>query len=316
MTRRDFCLTAGVAAMGLSEVSLGNAAETNGVSAVEFATWRRFVGTRFGRIAHVDEGRGEAVLFLHGLPLNAFQWRDAIAMLSRERRCLAPDLLGLGHTEVASGAGCGPLDQVAMLVDFLDAKGVRAVDLIASDSGGAVAQHFMTLHPTRVRTALLANCDTEMDYPVAALQPVFALSKEGRFAEVVAGWLADKHLARTAPGGLAACYSAPGKLTDEMLEQYLAPLVATAEKKRRLHDYCLALEANPLAGLEALLRASRVPTRVVWGQQDRIFSTKSPAYLGETLGNSRGVRMLEGYSLFWPEELPEVVVEEARKLWP
>jgi haloalkane dehalogenase len=315
MTRRDFCFAAGVAAMGLSEVSLGGAPRAGGVTAAEFAAWRRFADTRFGRIAHVDEGRGEAVLFLHGLPLNSFQWRDAIAILSRERRCLAPDFLGLGHTDVAAGVGCRPLEQVAMLVEFLDAKGVRSVDLIASDSGGAVAQHFVTRHPARVRTLLLANCDTEIDYPIAALQPVFALSKEGTFADVVASWVADKPQARIAEGGLAACYSAPEKLTDEMLEQYLAPLVATAEKKRRLHDYCLALEANPLAGIEAALRKCRVPTRVVWGENDRIFSTESPGYLGETFGNSRGVRMLEGYRLFWPEELPSVVVEEAKKLW-
>jgi haloalkane dehalogenase len=315
MTRRDFCFATSVAAMGLSEVSLGGAPRAGGVTAAEFAAWRRFTDTRFGRIAHVDEGRGEAVLFLHGLPLNSFQWRDAIAILSRERRCLAPDFLGLGHTEVAAGAGCGPLEQVAMLVEFLDAKGVRSIDLIASDSGGAVAQHLVTRHPASVRTLLLANCDTEIDYPIAALQPVFALSKEGRFADVVASWVADKPQARIAAGGLAACYSAPDELTDEMLEQYLAPLVATARKKRRLHDYCLALEANPLAGIEAALQACRVPTRVVWGEKDRIFSTRSPGYLGKTFGNSRGVRMLEGYSLFWPEELPSVVVEEARKLW-
>jgi haloalkane dehalogenase len=315
MTRRDFCFAAGIAAMGLSEVSLGQGAVRPGVTAADFAAWRRFLDTRFGRIAHVDVGRGEAVLFLHGLPLNGFQWRDAIAVLSRERRCLAPDFLGLGHTEVDPNAACGPLDQVAMLEAFLDAKGVRSVDLIASDSGGAVAQHFVTRHPGRVRTLLLANCDTEIDYPIAALLPVFALSKEAKFADVVTGWLADKELARTAEGGLAACYSAPARLTDEMLEQYLAPLVSSAEKKRRLHEYCLALEANPLAGIEPALRESRVPTRVVWGAADRIFSTKSPEYLGKVFGNSRGVRMIEGYRLFWPEELPEVVVEEARGLW-
>lgn len=32
-------------------------------------------------------------------------------------------------------------------------------------------------------------------------------------------------------------------------------------------------------------------------------------------GNSRGVRRLPGRKLFWPEELPDVVAEEARALW-
>jgi pimeloyl-ACP methyl ester carboxylesterase len=308
MQRRNFVKAAAVsvAGLGLSDVSLAGGAPVA----------RRYVDTRFGRIAHVDRGSGEAVLFLHGFPLNSFQWRDSIKLLSAERRCLAPDFLGLGHTEVADGVGCGPLDQVAMLMEFLDAKSIAAVDLIASDSGGAVAQHLVVRHPERVRTLLLANCDTEIDYPVAVLQPIFELAKKGRFADaVIAAWLADKNAARKAPAGLGDCYSTPDKLNDEMLEQYLAPLVATSAKKQRLHDYCLALEANPLAGIEPDLRACRVPTRIVWGADDRIFSTKSPEYLAKIFGNSRGLRMLDGYKLFWPEERPDVVVEEARKLW-
>lgn len=315
MTRREMVLMAAGAAAGTGLGSIA-AAGAKPVTAAHFNAWRRFTDTRFGRIAHVDEGQGKTVLLLHGLPLNGFQWRDSIRLLARERRCISPDFLGLGHTQVAAGQGCGPLDQLAMLIALLDDKGVRKVDVIASDSGGAVAQHLVTRHPERVRTLLLTNCDTEIDYPVAVLQPIFHLAKQGRFADdVIAAWLADKHLARTGEGSLAACYSGADALTDEMLEQYLAPLVASPASKARLHDYCLALEANPLAGIETKLRNCRVPTRIVWGAEDRIFSTRSPDYLAQTFGNSRGVRKLEGMRLFWPEERPDIVVDEARNLW-
>jgi hypothetical protein len=46
-----------------------------------------------------------------------------------------------------------------------------------------------------------------------------------------------------------------------------------------------------------------------------VFSQKSPEYLARTFGNSKGLRMLAGDKLFWPEERPEIVVEEARRLW-
>jgi pimeloyl-ACP methyl ester carboxylesterase len=286
------------------------------VTAAEFGAARRFVGTRFGRIAHVDRGRGAAVLFLHGLPLNGFQWRDSISMLSSDRRCLAPDFLGLGYTDVAAGQGVGPLDQMAMLLAFLDAKGIAKADVIASDSGGAVAQHLVTRHPERVRSLLLANCDTEIDYPVAALQVPFELSKQGRFADdVVRAWQSDKALVRSDEKGLGACYADAARLPDEVFDEYLLPLFASPEKKTRLHDYVLALEANPLAGIEAALGKCRVPTRVVWGAADRVFSTKSPEYLVKAFGNSKGLRMIDGSKLFWPEERPEILVEEARRLW-
>jgi hypothetical protein len=59
-----------------------------------------------------------------------------------------------------------------------------------------------------------------------------------------------------------------------------------------------------------------VPTRIVWGMGDTIFSPESPGYLDRTFGNSRGVRRLERSKLFWPEERPEIVAAEARALWP
>jgi haloalkane dehalogenase len=312
MRRREFVLVTAGSIVGFGGVSM---ADPLRVTAAEFAAARQFIDTRFGRIAYVDAGNGDAVLFLHGLPLSGFQWRDAIMALSAARRCLAPDFLGLGYTDVAPGQRCAPLDQMAMLIEFLDAKGVRRVDVIASDSGGAVAQHLVTRHPERVRTLLLANCDTEIDYPLSVLQPVFELCRQGKYADVVSEWLADKSKFRSNDQGLGACYAEPDKLAAATIDQYLAPLVASPQRKAKMHEYILALEANPLAGIEEELRKCRVPTRVVWGAEDRIFSTKSPDYLDRTLGNSRGVRMLAGYKLFWPEERPDIVAEEARQLW-
>jgi hypothetical protein len=58
-----------------------------------------------------------------------------------------------------------------------------------------------------------------------------------------------------------------------------------------------------------------VPTRIVWGTADNIFSQASPDYLDRTLGNSRGVRRIPGAKLFFPEEMPELIAEEATRLW-
>ena len=82
-----------------------------------------------------------------------------------------------------------------------------------------------------------------------------------------------------------------------------------------MQAHAVALERNPLTGVEKVLADSRVPVRIVWGTGDAIFSSASPTYLDRTVGNSKGVRRLEGRKLFWPEELPDVVAEEARRLW-
>src|SRR3979411_2575074 len=118
---------------------------------------RRFAQTAFGSIAHIDRGTGPAALFLHGFPLSSFQWRGAIDRLSSYRRGIAPDLLGLGYTVVACGQSHSATAQADMIAAFLDRLEIRQVDLIANDSGGAVAQLFVTTHHLAGRTLLLDN---------------------------------------------------------------------------------------------------------------------------------------------------------------
>lgn len=286
------------------------------IDAAAFHAMRRFIHTPFGRIAYAERGEGPVALFVHGLPLNGFQWRGALERLAPHRRCIAPDSMGLGYSEIPAGQDLAPEAQVSMLVALLDALGAAAVDLVASDSGGAVAQILVARHPSRVRTLLLTNCDVHEDSPPPALLPVIAASRAGTFADdVLAPQLADKATARLASGLGGCCYTDPAGLTDEALECYLRPLVSSPVRKAQLHAYCVALERNPLLPIEPLLQRSRVPLRVVWGTGDTIFDPSGPEWLGRIFPEFRGVRRIDGAGLFFPEEMPDAIAEEARGLW-
>lgn len=323
MQRRHFlALATGTLAAGalggyLPDAFAGRASSATGASgtldAAAFRSLRRFARTGFGNIAYVDHGRGPAALFLHGFPLNSFQWRGAIERLSPHRRCIAPDFLGLGYTEVAQGQSLAPAEQAAMLAALLDRLGIEDVDLIANDSGGAVAQLFVARYPKRVRTLLLTNCDSEIECPPPALLPVIDLARQGRFvSEWLAPWHADTTLARSPEGIGGMCFANPTNPTDEAIEYYLTPLVRAAD---RTHAYAIALEGNSLAGIAPALRQCAAPTRIVWGTSDNIFSTAGAEHLDRSFGRSHGVRWLEGSKLFWPEERPDVIAEEACRLW-
>jgi haloalkane dehalogenase len=322
MRRREFvqmatsALAGGVLTGCGPRLALDGAVNRKPMDAAEFHATRRYAKTRFGNIAYVERGGGNAALFLHGFPLNGFQWRGALDRLSPYRRCVALDFLALGYTEVAEGQSVAPDAQVDMLAALLDSLEIASVDLVANDSGGAVAQLFVTRHPKRVRTMLLTNCDTEQDCPPRALLPVIELAREGKFVDQwLATWRADKTLARSAEGIGGMCYADATHPTDEAIECYFGPLVSSPHRKALVHAYVMALERNVLEGIEPTLQRCEVPTRIVWGADDAIFSAESPDYLDRTLGASRGVRRLAGRKLFWPEELPDVIAAEARQLW-
>jgi len=325
MQRRQFLTAAtGLATLAAAGADAGAAwaegalprAEDDARAARAWNADRRHLPTRFGDIAYVERGAGPVALFLHGFPLNGFQWRGAFDRLSSHRRCIAPDSMGLGFTRVAPGQGVTPSDQANMLAAFLDALKIATVDLVANDSGGAVAQIFVTRFPDRVRTLLLTNCDVEPDSPPPALQPVLALAREGTYPDQwLVPWFKDPKLARSPEGFGGMCFSDPSQPTDAAIAMYFGPLVATAASKALVNAYTLGLDPNPLAGIEASLRRCAVPTRIVWGMADDIFDKRSPDYLAAILPNAKGVRRLPKAKLFWPEEYPDVVAEEALRLW-
>ncbi len=285
------------------------------MDAAAFAARRRWVRTPFGRIACVQQGKGPAALFLHGFPLSGFQWRHAIAQLSSSRRCIAPDFMGLGHSAVAATQDLSPQAQSDMLVALLDALSVAMVDLVANDSGGTVAQLFAVQHPSRVRTMLLTNCDVHQNSPPVQMKNSLAAARAGIYHQKIVRHLQDRGYARSAAGIGGSAYVDPAHFSDEAIEYSFRPLVSSPLRQQQLNGHLAAFEPNPLVAIEASLQRSTIPTRMVWGTADPLFPGRWAEWLHQTLPASRGIRWVEGGRLFWPEEQPALLADEARALW-
>ena len=276
---------------------------------------RRFVDFPMAHVAYVEFGRGPGALFLHGFPPNSYQWRGALERLHPYRRCVAPDLMSLGYTEVPVGQPITPHVQVEMLAAFLDRLNIRDVDLVGNDSGGLVAQLFVAKHPQRVRSLLLTNCDVDENNPPAGVVPLVELAKQGLFVEKrLAPLLADKTLARSLRG-FGSVFTYPERLQDETIEAYLRPIVATPVKMSQANEYVVALGKNELVAIRKDLQAWKGAARMVWGLKDQLFGVQWAEFLDRTLPNSRGIRRIEDANLFFPEEMPDILAEEAKQLW-
>ena len=202
-----------------------------------------------------------------------------------------------------------------MLVAFLDRLAIPSVDLVANDSGGTIAQLLAVQHPARVRTMLLTNCDVHENSPPALLRDAIDEAKAGLSDDKMQRHLDDRVYARSTEGIIGATYMKPANVTDEAIEYYFGPLVASPLRRTQLNHYLVALDPNPLLAIEPKLRRLNTPTRIIWGTADRLFPVTWATWLDKTLPGSRGIRLVEGGKLFWPEERPEVIAEEARALW-
>lgn len=59
------------------------------------------------RLAYVQVGAGDPIVFLHGNPTSSYLWRTVIPRLAPHGRCLAPDLIGMGDSDTLSDSGPG-----------------------------------------------------------------------------------------------------------------------------------------------------------------------------------------------------------------
>ena len=60
---------------------------------------RKSVDILDAQMSYLDTGTGDnAVLFLHGNPTSAYLWRNIMPHVADKARCLAPDLVGMGHS--------------------------------------------------------------------------------------------------------------------------------------------------------------------------------------------------------------------------
>ena len=275
------------------------------MDAATFHSLRRFVQTDSGRIAYVEQGSGPVALFVHGVPLNGFHWRHVMAHLRRHRRCIALDLMGLGYTEIGPAHDVSFAAQARMIVQFLDALGVHQVDLVANDSGGAIAQIFAAASPGRVRTLTLTNCDVHDNWPPPAIAPQLEAARKGVLIDAYAQFLDDPEGRRAR---FARAYADPGVLTDEVYRTYIEPLRASAQNRDNFHRYWLAFDNRQTVAIEPLLRKLRVPTLIVWALDDIFFALRWAHWLRETIPGAERLVEVPGAKLFFPEDRPQALL--------
>ena len=125
---------------------------------------RKRVRVLDSEMAYVDTGAGDPIVFLHGNPTSSYLWRNIIPYVAGQRRCLAPDLVGMGDSRKSSSGTYRFVDHARYLDGWFDALGLtRNVVLVVHDWGSALGFHWARCHPGRV---------TGIAYMEAIVRPV------------------------------------------------------------------------------------------------------------------------------------------------
>jgi pimeloyl-ACP methyl ester carboxylesterase len=140
----------------------------------------RWVTVNGIRIHYYVQGPEDAppALLIHGLGGHAEDWRNLTHwVIMAHRRVYVPDLPGYGRSDWPKNFSYSIPDEAAAMVGFMDALGLKRVDLAGWSMGGWVAQQIAIDHPDRVATLMLfdsAGLHEQPAWDVALFTPTTA----------------------------------------------------------------------------------------------------------------------------------------------
>jgi 3-oxoadipate enol-lactonase len=239
------------------------------------------------RLALSVAGKGDTVLFLHGIGGNRHSWDAQVEFFSRHFRAAAWDARGYGDSEDYEG----PLDFSAFTGDVLrvlDHLQAQKIHLVGLSMGGRIARNFALAHPERLKSLVLAN--TSPGFGALSPAQVSAFLEQRRKLDPVAQ---AKRLL-----GPASPFAA--------FERLVSALGAV-----HVDSYLKTLEASVVQDLAAPVEQIRVPTLVIGGKFDPLYSMDIARGLAERIPGAKLVEIACGHvsNLEDPERFNAVVLE-------
>ena len=70
---------------------------------IDFWWEKKYIEILGKKMAYIDHGEGDSIVFLHGNPASSFLWRNITPYLEGMGRIIVPDLIGMGDSEKLDG---------------------------------------------------------------------------------------------------------------------------------------------------------------------------------------------------------------------
>jgi haloalkane dehalogenase len=122
---------------------------TNVISA-DFPYQTHFIDVYGSKIHYIDEGQGDPILLLHGVPTSSYVWRNIIPYLSTLGRCIAPDLIGMGKSDKPS-IEYTIFDHINYIEKFIESLNLKKLTIIMHGWGSIIGFHYAMHHQQNCR---------------------------------------------------------------------------------------------------------------------------------------------------------------------
>lgn len=245
-----------------------------------------------GRTRFRDEGKGPAIVLIHGMGLNLELWDEHARALAGKYRVIRHDMLGHGGSDAPPGPWT--FGQLArQLLELLGHLKVERPLVVGFSLGGSVAQSFA------------------VDYPASLRGLMIVASACGRTAEEQAAVKARYETVRTeGPAGVAG--GTIGRWFTPEFQQHHPAIVdrwksqiLSNSRESYANAYRLFLDTD--AQLGERIRGIAVPTFVVTGDRDLGQTPRMAKTMADRISGSR-TRILSNIAHMLPIEASDELV--------
>jgi pimeloyl-ACP methyl ester carboxylesterase len=274
---------------------------------------------RAAAVEHVDAGdavlacrrfgAGPALLLVHGFPLHGFTWRKVIARLARDFTCVTVDLAGLGDSEWSAATDFGFHAHARRLQTVADRLGLSAYAVMAQDTGATVARCLALVDGARMRGLVMLNTEIPGHRP-PWIREYQALLRLPGSATVFRRLLALPGFVRSR-FGFGGCFTDMRLVEGEFADAFVAPIVRSARRTDGLARYLVGLRWDVVDAFAARHADVRMPTLLVWGEDDPTFPVARARPMARQLPECRGFVAVPGTKLLLHEERPDEVCRHA-----
>lgn len=192
---------------------------------------KRYAEVKGHRMAYVESGDGDPIVFLHGNPTSSYLWRNVMPHVVSLGRCVAPDLIGMGDSAKLLDSGPGRytfVEHREYLDGLIDVLGLTdRVTLVLHDWGSGLGFDWANRHRDAIKgivymEAIVAPVSWD-DWPETA-RPIFQAMRSPAGEEIVL--TKNVFVERILPGSIIR------DLTSEETAEYRRPYLEAGESRR------------------------------------------------------------------------------------
>ena len=234
----------------------------------------RFISLDGNRIHYRDEGAGEVIILIHGTASSLHTWDQWAKMLTPHYRVIRMDLTGFGLTGPDHSERYEVSDDVAFLKGILAELEIDKAHFVGSSLGGRIAWQYALEFPNDVQTLALIN---SLGYPQKSWPPPIQMAQWPVFDELM------KHFSPRFMYeiGLKDVYHDSSLVNDDLVDRYY--------EISRYPGNLAAFPARVKASLDKdsnLIKQIKVPTMIMWGEEDVYFPVESAYYFNQDIDDS------------------------------